>query len=181
MAALRKTSGFHSCVAAGAAPSRDADLYERYGRRLFRQALLTTGDEAVAEQVVSDVIAGECASAGRERGKDDTRYRLAESAFRRCQELAATPARREPRPGQRPAVDAPGGPEPAAVLSRTELGALALVIFGGLGYVQASAVLGISPPDMAAMLRSALLRFTTSSVSSLADHGEQPSAAAWGP
>jgi len=34
------------------------------------------------------------------------------------------------------------------------------VLIGGLGYVRASAVLGICPRDMAALLRTALLKLT---------------------
>jgi hypothetical protein len=164
MAAWRKAGGIRGRDTASSAPSRSADLYERYAGGLFRQALLTVGDEEVAEQVVCDVIAGEYATNPPPwHQEDETRYRLAESAYWCCQELAASPARQDPRPGQRPALNVPGLPEPGGQLSRTELGALGLVIFGGLGYVRVSSILGISPPDTAALLRSALLRLTTSS------------------
>lgn len=183
MTVMRKVGPVRSRVTASAERSRKADLYERYACGLFRQALLTTGDEAVAEQVVCDVIAGECTpDPAPEHTQDDTRYRLAESAFRRCQELTAATARQDPWPGQRPAANTPGLADPADVLNRTELGALALVMIGGLGYIRASTVLGISPPDMAALLRSALLRLTTSSGSPGAmGNGGQPGSAAGGP
>lgn len=76
---------------------RSGDVYQRYVSGLYRQALLTLGDSALAVRVVSDVIADECALA-RGRGEDDVRHRLAESVFRRCHQLASDPARRDCRP-----------------------------------------------------------------------------------
>ena len=52
---------------------------------------------------------------------------------------------------------------PVGFLSEQERGALGLVLIGGLGHVRASRVLGICPRDMAALLRTALLRLATSS------------------
>ena len=52
---------------------------------------------------------------------------------------------------------------PGGFLSEQERGALGLVLIGGLGHVRASRVLGICPRDMAALLRTALLRLATSS------------------
>jgi hypothetical protein len=180
MLGLGKIGGVRGGVTVSSVPGRSAQVYDRYAAGLYRQALLTLGDEAVAEQVVCDVIAGECALAPAPGyGQDDTRYRLAESAFWRCQELAAAPARQDRRPGQRLAVNAVGPAEPGGLLNRTELGALGLVVFGGLGYVRASTVLGISPRDMAALLRSALLRLTTSSAA--LDGGEPAGPATCGP
>ena len=49
------------------------------------------------------------------------------------------------------------------VPERAGAGALGLVLIGGLGHVRASRVLGICPRDMAALLRTALLRLATSS------------------
>ena len=49
------------------------------------------------------------------------------------------------------------------VPERAGAGALGLVLIGGLGHVRDSRVLGICPRDMAALLRTALLRLATSS------------------
>jgi len=70
--------------------ARSRDIYRRYAAGLYRQALLTLGDSALAEHVVRDIIADECALAPAPgRGEDETRYRLAESVLRHCQQLAA--------------------------------------------------------------------------------------------
>lgn len=56
--------------------SQDADLYRRYAAGLCRQALLTRGDPASAEQAACDVIVNENALARMaERGENDARYR----------------------------------------------------------------------------------------------------------
>ncbi len=139
------------------------DIYQRYATGLYRQAYLTLGDPALAEHVVCDVIVDECALApepGRSEG--DTPGRLAESVFLRCQQLAADPSRRHRLPAPRLAGDAAGGIDPDGLLSVKERGALGLVVIGGLGYARASSVLGIRPRDMAALLRTALLRLETS-------------------
>jgi DNA-directed RNA polymerase specialized sigma24 family protein len=47
-----------------------------------------------------------------------------------------------------------------AGLSGRERAALALVIFGGLGYVEAAHELAIAPTDMAALLRAVLSTLT---------------------
>jgi hypothetical protein len=138
---------------------RDADTYDRYAPGLYRLALLTLDDAGLAEQVVFDVIVDECvrppASAG--HGGDAGR-RLAVSAYRRCQELAGGPAWRNRAAAQRPsgAVAGPYG------LSRLERGALGLVLFGGLGCVQASRETAVSPADLAILLRAVLHRPTVS-------------------
>ena len=76
-----------------AAPARSRDIYQRYATGLYRQALLTLGDSALAEHAVRDVIVDECALAPVPGcGEGDTRCRLAESVFRRCQQLATEPA-----------------------------------------------------------------------------------------
>jgi hypothetical protein len=54
-------------------------------------------------------------------------------------------------------------------LSEKERGALGLVLFGGLGYVQASTVLGIGPRDMAALLRTVMSRLAISSAAAAGD------------
>ena len=98
-----KTGAVRALVTASSARDRDADLYRRYAAGLYRQALLTRGDPALAEHVVCDVIVNERALARMpERGEDDARYRLTESVLRRCQQLAAGPAWQARRPGQRP-------------------------------------------------------------------------------
>jgi hypothetical protein len=72
-----KTSAVRAFVTAGSTRSRDADLYRRYAAGLYRQALLTRGDPALAEHVVCDVIVNERALARMPaRGEDDARYRL---------------------------------------------------------------------------------------------------------
>jgi hypothetical protein len=85
-----KTGTVRAFVTASSVRSQDADLYRRYAAVLYRQALLTRGDPALAERVVCDVIVNEAALARiPERGEDDARYRLTESVLRRCQHLAA--------------------------------------------------------------------------------------------
>jgi hypothetical protein len=75
-----KTGAVRAFVTASSPRSRDADLYRRYAAGLYRQALLTRGDPALAEHVVCDVIVNECALARMpERGEDDERYRLSEA------------------------------------------------------------------------------------------------------
>lgn len=153
---------------------RSGDVYRRYVSGLYRQALLTLGDSALVVRVVSDVIADECAPAptpARGRGEDDVRHRLAESVFRRCQQLASDPARRDGRPVPPPG-DVAGRAGPGGFLSDQEREALGLVLIGGLGYVRASRVLGIRPRDLAALLRTALLRLATSSAT-VADTAEE--------
>jgi hypothetical protein len=126
-------------VFAKASSARSRDIYQRYATGLYRQAFLALGDLALAEYVTREVIVDECALAPVPgQGEDDMRHRLAESVFRRCQQLAADPAGRGCRPAQPPSG-------------------------GGLGYVRASSVLGICPRDMAAMSRTALLGLGTSS------------------
>ena len=59
------------------------------------------------------------------------------------------------------------------VPERAGAGALGLVLIGGLGHVRASRVLGICPRDMAALLRTALLRLATSSAAVVETPEEQ--------
>ena len=71
-----KTGAVRAFVTAGSTRSRDADLYRRYAAGLYRQALLTRGDSALAEHVVYDVIVNERALAAMpERGENGARYR----------------------------------------------------------------------------------------------------------
>jgi hypothetical protein len=149
-------------VFARASSARSRDIYQRYATGLYRQAFLTLGDPALAEHVTREVIVDECTLAPvAGQDEDDTRHRLAESVFRRCQQLAADPAGRGCRPAQPPSGDAADCVDPGGLLTEMERGALGLVLIGGLGYVRASSVLGICPRDMAALLRTALLKLGT--------------------
>jgi len=155
-------------VSATASRTRRQAIYQRHASALYRQALLMLGDSALAEGVVCDVIIDECALVpAREHGEGETRYRLARSVFRRCQQLAAGPARQDRRPPQRPSR----GIDPGGILSQKERGALGLVLCGGLGYVQASTVLGIGPQDMAALLRTTMRRLASSPAAGDGDQG----------
>jgi hypothetical protein len=85
-----KTGAVRVFATASSARSQDADLYRRYAATLYRQALQTRGDPALAERVVCDVLVNEAALARiPERGEDDARYRLTGSVLRRCQQRAA--------------------------------------------------------------------------------------------
>lgn len=71
-----KTSAVRAFVTAGSTRRRDADLYRRYAAGLYRQALLTRGDSALAEHVACDVLVNERALARMpERVDDDARHR----------------------------------------------------------------------------------------------------------
>jgi hypothetical protein len=159
-------------VPATASRTRRQAIYQRHAAALYRQALLMLDDSALAEGVVCDVIVDECALVpAREHGEDEARYRLARSVFRRCQQLAAGPARPDRRPPPRPALGGARGIDPGGILSEKERGALGLVLCGGLGYVQASTVLGIGPHDMAALLRATMRRLASSPAAGDGDQG----------
>ena len=88
---------------AAASRARREVIYQRHAAALYRQALLMLDDPALAESVVCDVIVDECELVpAQEHGEDEARYRLAQSVFRRCQQLAAGPGRHRRLP-QRPA------------------------------------------------------------------------------
>jgi hypothetical protein len=141
-----------SATAATASSARSRDIYQHYAVALYRQALLTLDDSAPAEHVAGDVVANEYVPAPAPgRGEDDARYRLAESVFLRCHRLVAGPARQARRPG----------------------------LFGGLGSIRASRVLGLHQRDMAVLLRTVLRRLTTSPASAVED-GDQAGGAAPG-
>jgi len=74
MLGLRKTG--RARAPAEAASARDS--YHYYALTLYRQALLAPDDSA---------------------REDDARYHLAESVFRRCYKLVASPAQQDRRPG----------------------------------------------------------------------------------
>ena len=65
-----KTEAVRAFVAARSARNQDADLYRRYATALYRQALLTRGDPALAERIGCDVIVNEAALA-RISGRED--------------------------------------------------------------------------------------------------------------
>jgi hypothetical protein len=155
-------------------PGRTQDLYQRYAAALYRQALLTLDDRALAQQVVCDAIVEECAAApGPGPDEDEARCRLAESVFRHCQQQSvAAPAGRDRRHSERHSPSVVERIDPGRVLSRPEREALGLVLFGGLGYVRAGRALGIDPHDMAVLLRAVLLKLATSSASVEGDSQE---------
>ena len=64
------TGAVRAIVMGSPARSRDTDLYRRYAAGLYRQALLTRGDPALAERIVCDVIVNEAALA-RISGRED--------------------------------------------------------------------------------------------------------------
>ena len=89
-----KTGAVRARATVGTARSRDADLYRRYAIGLYRQALLSRCDPALAEHVVRDVVVNERALARiPEHGEDDARYRLTGSVLRRYGQLARSAAR----------------------------------------------------------------------------------------
>jgi DNA-directed RNA polymerase specialized sigma24 family protein len=140
---------------AGPARKRAAGLYDRHGLRLYRQAHLTLGDQGLAEQVVCDVLVGECLRPPAAGEELDTGRRLAVAAYRRCRELTAPHAWPQlPPAGPQGFADAQ---EPGQ-LSASERGTLALVLIGGLSYAQAGHELSIPPPEMAAALRAIMGR-----------------------
>jgi len=70
MLGLGKTGTVRASGPVGSA--RSQDIYQRYAAALYRQALLTLDDSAVAEHVVCDAIVNECALAAMPPpGEDD--------------------------------------------------------------------------------------------------------------
>lgn len=156
-------------IAFGFAPGapaghRDQDTYDRHADRLYRQAFFTVGDAEMAEQVVSDVIVEECVlPAAVARGQDAGR-RLAVSAYRRCMQLAGSPAS-APRIPARRTGDCAGSAGPCGLsglsgLSTRERGVLGLMAFSALGYRQAGVELGVSASEVTALLRDVLVKAT---------------------
>jgi DNA-binding CsgD family transcriptional regulator len=151
-----------TATGSGSAPDTVADqdaehIYDRYAGHLFRQALFTLDDIELAEQVVGDVIVGECVRPAVASGRQDLSRRLTVAAYVRCMELARSEARtsagrRRRRAGACAACAGPDG------LSARERGALGMVLFGGLEYRQVGADLGISAGEVAAILRGALVK-----------------------
>jgi hypothetical protein len=151
MLAWGKTGPVRASAPAGLAGRRAADIYRRCAVGLYKQALLTLGDSALAGDVAGGAIADECTlPPAPSSGEDEARYRLAEPVFRRYRQLAAGPDR--------------GG------LSEDQREALGLALSGGLGYVRASRALGTYPRGMPALLHTVLRRLASSSAASAA-HG----------
>ena len=120
MLAWRKTGPVRARATAGLAGSRAADIYRRCAVGLYKQALLTLGDSALAGDVAGGVIADEgTLPPAPSSGEDEARYRLAEPVFRRYRQLTAGPA----WPGRSPRSGPPGAwPTariPAACCART--------------------------------------------------------------
>jgi hypothetical protein len=84
-----KTGAVRALLTARPARSRGVDIYRRYAVGLYRQALLTRGDPALAEHVACDVIVNECALARiPERGEDEAGYRLTASVLWRRRQVS---------------------------------------------------------------------------------------------
>ena len=150
MLGLGKTGTVRASATAG--PARNRDIYQRYAVALYRRALLAHDNPVLAEHAACDVIVNERALAAMpERGEDDARCRLAESAVRRFRQLAtrAGVARSPLRAGsirtrviRRPGVH-PG--QRSAGIHPRELAALLRVVLrsaGGQGAAGHTAVPG---------------------------------------
>jgi hypothetical protein len=137
-------------ASATAGSARSRDSYQHYAVALYRQALLTLDDPVLPEHI--DVVTNEDAlDLGPERGEDNARHHLAELVFRRCHQLVAGSAQQDRRPG----------------------------IFGVLGYIRASRVLGIHQRDMTVRLGTVPRKRTTSPAAAGED-GDQAGGAATG-
>jgi hypothetical protein len=164
MLAFDKARLARPVVPVTAAGVRDGQIYDAYAAGLYGQALLTLDDAGMAEQVVCDVLVAECVRPlPPEASADSVRNRLAVSAYRRCQELNAAHERHDDRAMRQPAgtLARCAG---SVRLSRRERGALGLVLFGGVRYVEATGELAISPPDMA-LLRAVRHKLTAAGTS----------------
>ena len=161
----------HALVPDPAAVHKDEDTYDRHAGNLYRQALFTLDDAEMAAQVVSDVIVEECVRAAAVPGGQDARGRLAASAYRRCMELAGSPAWTARRPAGRAGSFAdsvgPGG------LSARERGVLGHVLFGDQGYRQVAIDLAISASGIAALLRAVLVQTAAAQPDSRPDVAEE--------
>jgi hypothetical protein len=140
---------------AGVSRGLATEVYHRHAATLYGQALLILGDEGMAEQVARDVIVDECARPPTApQDAADASRRLAVSVLRRCQGLRADQARRDRFPRQRRGSVRAGSP---GVVHSSEREVLALVLFGGLEYREASRELAIPASEAAALLRAALI------------------------
>ena len=142
MRRFAKTHVARGLVPDTAAVHKDEDTYDRHAGNLYRQALFILDDAEMAAQVVSDVIVEECVRPAAGVCGLDARGRLAVSAYRRCMELASSPAwtARLPAGSAGSFADSvgPGG------MNGMERVVLGLVLFGGQGYRQVGIDLGIS-------------------------------------
>jgi hypothetical protein len=143
----------------GMAPDRAAAVYDRHAPGLYQQALLTLGRRDLAEQVVSDIVVAECTRFGAAEGDVAVvGRRLAVAAYWRCLELAGGPVSRLLTPPW-PALTGLAGPDAAGRLARFR-GALALMVFGGLGWYEASQEAAVSPADLTTAAHAALRQRT---------------------
>jgi DNA-binding CsgD family transcriptional regulator/sporulation protein YlmC with PRC-barrel domain len=132
------------------------DIYDRYAGNLYRQALFTLDDRGLAEGVVSDVIAEEILRPAATIRDDHAAVRLAVNAYWRCMAVADSWAwvSRVPAPDPAAGADRAG----LSGLTARERGVLGMVLFGGLSYQQAGIGLGLSLAEVAALLRSVLVK-----------------------
>jgi hypothetical protein len=158
---LRFASKNRAPAALADTPGEEAGSFcGRHAAGLYQQALLTLGDEDLAEHVVMSVIVDECIRSGAAGGSArGAARRLAVSTYWRCQEMAGRPAERS-RPAVRLAPAGPPGRGGAGALSVRERGALGLVLFGGLRCAEASRELAMPARDLAAILHALTARVT---------------------
>jgi hypothetical protein len=171
MLAWRKTGPVRARATAGLAGSRTADIYRRCAVGLYKQALLTLGDSALAGDVAGGVIADEgTLPPAPSSSEDEARYRLAEPVFRRYRQLTGGPVWPGRSPAQRPSRGLADGMAPGGLLREDQREAIGLALAGGLGYARASRALGPYPRGMPALLHTVLHRLASSSATSAA-HG----------
>ena len=132
------------------------DVYDRYAGNLYRQALFTLDDRGLAEGVVGDVIAEEILKPAATVGDQHAAVGLAVAAYWRCMAVADSRARvsRVRAHG----LEADPGWTGLSGLTARERGVLGVVLFGGLSYQQAGVGLGLSAAEVAALLRSVLVK-----------------------
>jgi hypothetical protein len=150
-----------SPAAAKAVAPRDraAETYDRHSAALYNQALLTLGKTALAERVVHDVIVDECQQPpAAARDREEAVCRMSLSVYARCRELTSAPEWRDEIPDGREFWAEEGCVESFGLLNAQERGVLALMLFGGLGYAQASRAMGTPPRETAILVRDALRR-----------------------
>src|ERR1035441_2715266 len=114
----------------------------------------------------SSVMSLSMSARGSRRRRVALATRVTVCQYRRTGVARNSPAGRQGTtvpPGWRVSGGVAGCLDPQGFLSREERGALGLVLFGGLGYVQASHEVAISPLDTAALLRAVLHRLAAPS------------------
>jgi hypothetical protein len=145
----------------GMEPDRAAAIYDRHAPGLYQQALLALDDQAMAEQVVCDVVVAECARFG--TAEIDTAVagrRLAMAAYWRCLELAGVRAQHVPAALRHARGHGSAGGAAARDRCLRERGALALVLFGGPGCYEALQEAAASSAELARTMNAALVRLT---------------------